>query len=81
MSWDDDDDEGNEPVSFDNCEVIRETPKALLIKFRGLPGKRAQELWIPKSVIHDDSEIFDFDDNADGTLVLKSWFVRKEGIG
>lgn len=57
---------------FPDCQVIRSTPKALCILIPDLDdvGK-----WIPRSVIHDDSEVYD--DGHEGELVLPEWFVRK----
>lgn len=61
------------------CEakVLRESDsgKALLCRLES-----GDERWIPKSVIHDDSEVYDADDNAEGELVLQAWFAAKEGL-
>jgi hypothetical protein len=51
------------------------TAKALLV----LVGTK--EVWIPKSVIHDDSEIYNEKHTTEGKLVLKGWWARKEGVG
>lgn len=61
--------------TFD-VEVRRETSLALLVYFVDLD----EEVWIPKSVIHDDSEVFDSDDNSEGEIVLKDWFCDKEWL-
>jgi hypothetical protein len=53
--------------------AIRETTAALLIQFDDRTEK-----WIPKSVIHDDSEVFK--DGDTGELVVKNWFAEKEGL-
>ena len=53
---------------FDDCEVVHETNKALLVSIPDLGCKK----WIPKDAIHDDSEVYKED--TDGELVLKSWF-------
>lgn len=40
-------------------------------------------LWIPKSVVHDDSEVYRAghgDDGSEGTLVVARWFAEKEGL-
>jgi hypothetical protein len=37
------------------------------------------EIWIPKSCIHDDSEVYDALNNATGDLVVMRWFAEKEG--
>jgi hypothetical protein len=55
------------------ASVLRETDKALLVLFAD-----GTEKWIPKSVIHETSEVFAAD--TEGTLVVKSWFAEKEGL-
>lgn len=64
------DDEG---VTFDKTVGVKETDAALLVRFAD--GK---ERWFPKSAIHDDSEVFEED--GEGTLVVKTWFAEKEGL-
>lgn len=66
-------DTGSEAVSVEDVVVVRGTERALLVLIDG------DEKWIPKSVIHDDSEVFE--ENHNGTLVLKRWFAEKEKIG
>lgn len=53
---------------------LRESPKALLVTAKDLGDK---EVWIPKSVIHDDSEVYKKGDH--GTLKVPMWFAEKEG--
>ncbi len=69
------DDEGEESVTFEDAKVIAETAMALKIECEEL---NSQPVWIPRSVIHDDSEISEKDD--EGTLALKRWFAEKEGF-
>jgi hypothetical protein len=59
-------------------KVIRESDSglALLVELEDL-GDR---VWIPKSVLHDDSEVFDNADNATGKVVVKQWFAEKNGL-
>jgi uncharacterized iron-regulated protein len=59
-------------VEFPDVEVIRNTGKALLILFED-----GREKWIPSSVIHDDSEVFDT--GHEGDLLVQEWFVEKNG--
>lgn len=55
----------------------RATNKALLVELRD--GLRAdEEVWIPLSQIHDDSEVWGAGD--EGELVVTSWFAEKEGL-
>lgn len=54
---------------------LRETDKAVLV----LADDLAQEgeIWIPKSQIHDDSEVFKADQI--GYLIVSSWYAEKKG--
>lgn len=64
--------EFDEGVRIENVYVSRATDKALLCVIDD------EEKWIPKSVVHDDSEVWkEFDE---GTLILKTWFAEKEGL-
>ena len=56
-----------------NVSVVTETDKALLVRF-----KDSTEKWIPKSVIHVDSDVFEAD--SEGTLIVKRWFAEREGL-
>lgn len=51
------------------CDCTRETDKALLM-FDG-----TEEFWVPRSQIHDDSEVYEA--NTDGKLVVTEWFAKK----
>lgn len=58
------------------CDAVckRATPKALLVEIDG------DEHWIPKSQIHDDSEVYDADENSEGTLVITEWIAKQKGL-
>jgi hypothetical protein len=60
-------------VSFHDVTVVRETQMALLCNVEG------EEIWIPKSQIADESEVYKLD--TDGELVITEWFAEKEGLG
>jgi len=62
------------PAKFLNCRVVGATEKALRIEIEG------EEHWIPQSVIHQDSEVFDDEDNSEGMLVLMDWFAERENL-
>lgn len=62
-------------VGLPDCTVLAEADKALLID---IPDAN-DEVWVPKSAIHDDSEVFDNGDNGEGMLVVKAWFARQQG--
>ena len=56
-----------------DAEALRETDKALLCNIEG------EEVWVPKSLIHDDSEVYSMKANA-GTLIVPLWWARKQGL-
>lgn len=58
--------------SFDDVYVVRETGNALLCDING------EEMWIPKSQISDDSEIWEGE--QEGTLVISAWIARQKGL-
>lgn len=59
------------------AEVVpgRSTAKALLVQIADEDEPR----WIPKSVIHEDSEVYR-SDSEPGTLVVERWWAEKEGL-
>jgi len=59
------------PARVGYARAIRETDKALLLDYEN------EEVWIPKSVIDDDSEVWREED--EGELVVKDWFAEKKG--
>lgn len=60
--------------SFDGVTCIRDTAKAMRVRLED-----GRELWIPKSVVHEDSEVYG--NGHQGELVVARWFAEKEGIG
>lgn len=64
------------PVYFDGCFAKRETDKALLIL---IPDIDTEAVWVPKSQIHDDSEVFDAGENRRGTLAVTDWLADQKG--
>jgi len=59
-------------VYLDDVACIRETEKAILVQLTD-----GAETWIPKSVLHDDSEVYKLHDS--GTLAVAEWFAKREG--
>lgn len=59
-------------VWFDDVEALKETDKALLVEIEG------EEIWIPKSVIDDDSEVYA--EGHEGRLAVHEWWAEKEGL-
>lgn len=53
------------------CDV--DTDKALLAEFED-----GSKHWIPKKVIHDDSDVYK--KGTDGNLIVEDWFAEKEGL-
>ena len=60
-----------ETVELEDVSVEAETDLALLCN---IDDKRH---WIPKSVVHEDSEVSSEGDT--GTIVLQRWFAEKKG--
>jgi hypothetical protein len=54
------------------AKVLRVTDKALLVRLEDHGDK---EVWVPKSQIHEDSEVYDAD--HEGVLVVSEWFAKK----
>ena len=63
----------SETVRIEDCEIIKATDKALLVRI----GDEIEK-WIPQSQIDDDSEVWKEGDKGD--LVIKAWFAEKEGL-
>ncbi len=59
-------------VSFDKVTVIRETEAALLLRIDG------DDHWIPKSHIHDDSEVYK--DGTEGELIVSEWIATQKRL-
>lgn len=58
-----------------NGRVKRGSDKALQIELDS-----GETVWIPKSMIHDDSEVYDDDKNNEGEVVVQTWWAEKEGL-
>lgn len=59
-------------VSLGQFEVSRETEKALKV------FNDDNQVWVPKSVIHDDSEVYKL--GTSGDLVVAEWWAEKNGF-
>lgn len=55
---------------FKNCFCIRETEKAILVL-----DADENQTWIPKSQVHDDSEVYGED--HEGDLVVTDWMADR----
>lgn len=60
-------------VSVGKAKAVRETDKALLVAVEDL----GEEIWVPKSQIHDDSEVYA--DGHEGDLVVSAWYAASKG--
>jgi hypothetical protein len=68
-----------DPFALGAGRVIGSTTKALHVKFEPSSLLGPTTAWIPRSVLHDDSEVYDALSNASGNVVVEEWFARKEG--
>ena len=59
-------------TEFDNVTAKHETDLALLVDIDG------EEHWVPKSQIHDDSEIYE--KGHTGQLITTRWWAKKVGL-
>jgi hypothetical protein len=59
-----------------DMEVQRETAKAILVT----DGN--DSFWVPKSVITDDSDVWELSEDGagPGDLVVEDWWAEKEGL-
>ncbi len=64
-----------ETRSIDNAEVVHATELAILVKLGD--GPFADKVWIPKSVVHDDSDVTE-DDRGPGVLIVAEWWADRE---
>lgn len=64
--------EEDEGADFPEAVCLRETKKAILVNRGG------GDLWVPKSVIHDDSEVFE--EGHEGTLIVETWWAEEKGL-
>jgi hypothetical protein len=59
------------------ARVIADTDKAVLCELDEIGG----EQWVPRSVIHEDSQIErDDEKDAEGELIVAAWWAEREGL-
>lgn len=64
---------GSDAVYFDDCRCEGETERAIRVS-----GSDFDEgVWIPKSALHDDSDVYSEGD--EGRLAVKLRFARRKG--
>ncbi len=59
-------------VSFENVKATKETASGLLVAID------SKEVWIPKSQIDDDSEVYG--EGHEGTLVVSEWIAKEKEL-
>ena len=69
---------GNDTVTFSGVTVLHETDPGESGSGSLLCDVEGEEVWIPKSQIHDDSEVYE--DGTDGDLVISRWIAEKKGL-
>lgn len=64
------------PESLGHGKVVKSSDKALQIELTDLGETR----WIPRSVIHANSDVYDDDSNKEGEVVVNQWWANQEGL-
>lgn len=59
-------------VEFDGISCEQESTAAILVRIYGY------SFWIPKSQIHDDSEVYK--KGTEGTLIVSEWIAIQKGL-
>jgi hypothetical protein len=72
----------NNGVSLGTGTLKHETDAAILVEL----DDSGEEIWIPKSQVHDDSEVYSIDteegpdQGEDGKVVVSEWWAGKNGL-
>lgn len=68
---------------IDDVVCTKESAAAILVVLDRDTPRRRREVWVPKSQVDDDSEVFNARDDGcgPGKLVVSRWFAEKEGLG
>ena len=61
------------PHNMGSAVCVRETEKAICCQVDILD----EDVWIPKSQVHDDSEVWE--NAGEGDLIVSEWFAEKQG--
>lgn len=65
-----------EGVSLGPAVREAKTDKAILVI---LKNRGDSKVWIPKSVVHEDSEVWAGEGGEEGELLVEEWWAEKEG--
>ncbi len=60
---------------IETAKCLGQTDKAIKVEAPAFDAPT----WIPKSQVHDDSEVYDGDDGGEGTLIVTTWWAKKQG--
>ena len=63
----------SEGANVGKSVAVKESDKAVLVQIIEME----KEVWVPKSQIHDDSEVWKADQSGD--LVVTNWYAEKQG--
>jgi hypothetical protein len=61
-------------VILKGVKVLKETEKALLVESK----ETGEEHWMPKSQIHDDSDVFQ--DEDEGDMIVSKWLANEKNL-
>jgi len=64
----------SQSTSLGEGKCTRATDKAILVELES-----GEELWIPSSCLHDDSEVYQA--GHEGDVVVLTWWAEKNGHG
>ena len=63
------------PITFDDCEVVHQTDKAILVIIPDLD--KGEPVWIPQTQVHEDSDCHKL--GTSGKLIVTEWFAERKG--
>jgi hypothetical protein len=61
-------------VEFEDSKGLSDTQMAVHVKC----AEVAKSFWVPKSIIHDDSEVYKA--FTEGRLIISKWWAEKRGL-
>lgn len=68
-------------IDFPDCEVVGERGTMLeIIVPLTKDGSRRKTVWIPRKMIDEKSECYDYDKNRKGKLFIPEWLAKDRGL-
>lgn len=67
-------------ATIKDAKCVGASDKALKVRIPDPKGTTTRHVWVPKSAIHDDSEVYDDRGHSFGKLVVKPWFAEQIGV-